>query len=262
MNIRKKFISCVLITATLCSLIGCGSQKTEEAVSAAGPYKLDQIQSGLYIMTKNGDFYSPNTDGQNFDNEVTSGDPRRIIYSYEDSKDIPTMYADDQIVYFTSGAIPTNFGVEKFRDAGYTFGLYGISKSSAGEYTFSNSNFISGSSLEGSFNGFLTDSDVATLLNVDGNALKVDDLSVAGTYKCGKKDQKVKLAFMRGTFYKEVETYADEHVWYSAETANVLTYETTKNGFIVLKLPDGLKDGEYISVMGTGLIHISSKNRS
>lgn len=260
---HKRFIAAAmaLVVATT-ALAGCGSNKEDDAVSANGAIKKDQIESGLYIMTKNGDFYAPNTDGQNFDSEVTSGDARRIIYSNEDSKYIPTMYVDDKIVYFTSGAIPTNFGVEKFRDAGYTFGLYGIGKNSGGEYTFSSSSFIPGSTLESSFNGYLDDSDVATLLTVDGKEIAVDDLSVAGTFKCEKKDQKVKIAFMKGTYYNEVESYADEHVWYSAETASVLSYETTKNGFIVLNLPDGLKDGDYISVMGTGLMKISTKNRT
>lgn len=261
-KIKKSLISFLLTMAITTALVGCGSQKVEDTTSTNGPYSIDQIQSGLYIMTGDGKFYTPDTSGQNFTNEVTSSDPRRIIYSYEDNKEIPTLYADDKLVYFTSGTIPDNFGVEKFRDAGYTFGLYGISKNSGGEYTFNASSFIPESTLEQSFNGYISDGEFGTLLSVDEKPVDVDNLSVAGTYKCSKKDQKVKLSFMKGTFYNEVEAFADEHVWYSAETSNVLSYETTKNGFIVLNLPDGLEDGDFISVMNTGLIQISGKNRS
>lgn len=260
-KIRRCLLSLLLIVSIATAAVGCGSQKSDDAANSNGPYSIDQIQSGLYIMTGDGKFYTPDTSGQNFTNEVTSSDPRRIIYSYEDNKEIPIMYKDDKLVYFTSGTIPDNFGVEKFRDVGYTFGLYGISKNSGGEYTFNASSFIPNSTLEQSFNGYISDGDLGILLSVDEKPVDVDDLSIAGTYKCSKKDQKVKLAFMKGTFYNEVEAFADEHVWYSAETSNVLSYETTKNGFIVLNLPDGLKDGDYISVMNTGLIQVSSKNR-
>lgn len=251
----------MLITVMTTALVGCGSKSEENVVSVNGPYSIDQIQSGLFIMTKDGEFYTPDTSGQNFTNEVTSSDPRRIIYSYEDNKVIPTLYADDKLVYFTTDSIPSNFGVEKFRDVGYTFGLYGISKSSGGEYTFTEADFIPDSTIEQSFNGYISNNDIATILTVDGKAVDVDNFSVAGTYKCDKKDQKVKIAFMKGTFYSEVEAFADEHVWYSAETSNVLSYETTKNGFIVLQLPDGLNNGDFISVMNTGLMQISIKNR-
>lgn len=261
-KIRKCLLNFLLIMSVTTAAVGCGSKNTEDTTNTNGPYSVDQIQSGLYIMTKDGKFYTPDTSGQNFTNEVTASDPRRIIYSYEDSKVIPTMYADDKLVYFTTGSIPDNFGVEKFRDAGYTFGLYGISKSSGGEYVFTESSFIPDSTLEASFNGYISNGDIGVLQSVDGKPLDVDNFSVAGTYKCDKKDQKVKIAFMKGTFYSEVEAFADEHVWYSAETSNVLSYETTKNGFIVLNLPNGLKDGDFISVMNTGLIQVSEKTRS
>lgn len=212
-------------------------------------------------MSEDGKFYYPNIEGQNFTNETTSADSRRIIYSPNDSKYIPTLYADDMLVYFTTGSIPTTIGVEKFCDSGYTCGLYGISQASNGNYTFTGDNFIPNSTLQSSFNGYVSSSDIATILSVDGEKLTVSDVTDAGTIKCNEAGEEMTIAFMKGTFYNEVKAVADEHLWYSEETMSVPDYEMTKNGFIILSLPGSLDDGDYISVMGTGLIRISDENR-
>ena len=72
----------------------------------------------------------------------------------------------------------------------------------------------------------------------------------------------VGLAFTKGTYYSSVDTYADERVWYSEEVSQIPNYEMTKNGFVVLTLPGSVSDGDYISVMGTGLFHVSDKERA
>lgn len=238
---------------------GCGKEAEKERLENE-PYRADEISEGLYIMTAGGEFYYPNNDGENFTGETTGGDARRIIYSLNDSKYIPTLYRDDRLVYFTPKKIPDSFGIEKFRDAGYTFGLYGLSKSSSGGYVFNEDNFIPDSSLCATFNGYLS-GNIATLVTVDGKEPENGDISLAGIYKCKKKGESKKIAFLKGTYYNEVDTSADEHVWYSAETSSVISYQVTKNGFIILELPDSVKDGDYLSVAGTGLIHVSDKNR-
>lgn len=256
---RIAFTSAILL---LCAgmFSGC-SGSAEEQTDPNAPLEIDNITSGIYVMSTDGKFYSPNTDGQNFSGEVTSADAGRIICSKEDSKYIPTIYADDRLVFFTTDEIPETMGVEKFADAGYTYGLYGLYQGNNGSYSFTDDNFIEGSSLKESFNGFLGDSGVANVVSLNGKELKTSDFTEAGTIKCGKMDEKKKLAFMKGTFYNEVDVYADEHVWYSDMTASIPDYEMTKNGFVILTLPASIGDGDYFSVMNTGLICKSDKNR-
>lgn len=246
------------VAVCMCAATGCGKETPRQENE---PYQSGDISEGLYIMSDSGDFYSPNRSGENFTGEAAAaGDERRIISSLNDTKYIPTLYRNDRLVYFTHDKIPDSFGIEKFRDAGYTFGLYGLSRSSGGEYVFGEECLIQDSSLYNTFNGYLN-GNTAVLVSVDGNPPEYDDISLAGTFRCKKKGEKKTIAFLKGTYYSEVETTADEHVWYSSETSSVISYQVTKNGFIILELPDTIKDGDYLSVAGTGLIHVSDRDR-
>lgn len=260
---RQKLL--LLLVFTLCFGLcsGCGKSKKENdsMVDPNAPLSIENIREGIYIMSKDGKFYYPNTDGQNFSSEVTSADARRIICSKNDAKYIPTLYADDYLVYFTLGTIPTSFGVERFCDSGYTCGLYGVSMGTNGNYTFSAKNLISGSSLNASLNGYVQSTDMVSILSLNDSSFSLENVTPAGTIKCSEKEQKLKISFVKGTFYNEIETIADEHIWYSAETMSIASYEMTKNGFIILRLPDSVKDGDYLSVAGTGLFQVSGQNR-
>lgn len=260
---RQKLLLLLVLTLCFGLCSGCGKSKNENEsiVDPNAPLSIENIREGIYIMSKDGKFYYPNTDGQNFSSEVTSADARRIICSKNDEKYIPTLYADDYLVYFTLGTIPTSFGVEKFYDSGYTCGLYGMSMGTNGNYTFSGGNLISGSSLNSSFNGYVQSTDVVSILSLNDSSFSGDYVTPAGTIRCSEKGQKLKISFVKGTFYNEIETIADEHIWYSEETMSIASYEMTKNGFIILRLPDSVKDGDYLSVKGTGLFQISEQNR-
>lgn len=253
------FLAAVIFVGTL---NGCGrDQQTAAKEDPKDPLTIESVSEGLYIMSDAGMFYSPDTEGQNFKTEVTSSDAGRIICSKNDTKYIPTLYADDCLVYFTYGEIPATFGVEKFCDSGYTCGLYGISKGSGGNYTFSGANMIGGSELSNVFGGYLQAGDVISILSVDDRDIADTDVTPAGTIRCEEPGQKLRISFMKGTFYNEIETVADEHIWYSEETSSIPSYDITKNGFIILQLPNTVADGDYISVMGTGLFQISKEKR-
>lgn len=259
-KIKKLGVTAVSVMLLVGLLTGCGESMSEEGTDANTPLQIEDIREGVYVMSNDGKFYYPNTEGQSFSGETTSSDPDRIVWSKNDSKYIPTLYADDRLVYFTTGQIPETIGVEKFADAGYTFGLSGLSQATNGNYVFTADSLIPGSTLEGSFNGFLSDSDTASIVSVGGKNLIQSNITDAGTVRCKKGDKQI-LAFMKGTFYSEVEAIADEHIWYSCETGTIPDYELTKNGFIILTVPASYNDGDYFSVMGTGLIRKSDKNR-
>lgn len=259
----KKIAMALVAMSVFTGLLGGCSNKKESVseIDLNAPLSIENIREGIYIMSTDGEFYYPNRDGQNFKAEVLSSNASRIICSLNDTKYIPTLYADDSLVYFTLGSIPSSFGVEKFCDSGYTCGLFGISKGSNRKYTFSKDNLIGESMLVKSLNGFMQAGDIFSILSLDDRDIEDSDVTPAGTIQCEKLGQKRKISFMKGTFYNEVETVADMHIWYSEETSNIPSYETTKNGFIILRLPTTITDGDYVSIMGTGLFRVSKDDR-
>ena len=251
-NIRK--LSSIALAAILLS--GCGKgQVLEKANKSSAAISIDEAKNGVYILTKDDKLYSPNTDFQNFSDTTNQADPKRVVYSVNGRKFIPKLYNDDELVYFSDKSIPALFSVESFRSTGYTIGLYGISKSSEGDYTFTKDNIIPQSDInqhdiDGNFN----------ILKVGGRKINSSRLSKAGTVKGLKHNETVSLEALLGTYYGKLTTKADTKCYYSYDTSTISKYKTTKAGYIILSLPK--KCSKYISVEGSGLIEIVNSERN
>lgn len=244
-NLKLLMVSGI-VASTLC---GCGTgQVLEKTQKPSDPINIEDASDGYYILTKDNKLYSPNTMYQTFSGTTNSANPDRLIYSAKNSKFIPKLYEDDKLVYFSDKEIPEKFMVESFNPTGYTIGIFGISKTSTGEYGFSDSTVIPQSAF--SENGVDGNYVFET---VNGRKLNTARLTKAGTIKGLKKNEKVKLSCMKGTKYGELSTTADTRCFYSAYTENITKYKKTKNGYIILELPKG-NDYKYISVEDSGLI--------
>lgn len=258
-KIAKRTVAIILGVCLCIGLTGC-SLFPEKEPDKSEPISVENIETGIYIMTADGKFYAPNTEGQSFSNVAISANPTRIVASYEDKKFIPTLYKDDHLVYFTKSAIPEKFAVERFRDVGFTTGLYQLSLGSDGNYSF-NEKALVGGSLSQTVTAAMGDSNYnITIVTVNGKPLSEDMITEAGTIANLKKDENVKFGVMRGSYYAEFEAIADEHIYYSSATSYITTYKTTKNGYVVLQFPSDVTEG-YISVDNTGLFYKSNENR-
>jgi len=260
---KKRIISilmlCVLVLGCLTGCSLTGNDKEQEIVTGAISFK--DAGEGLYIMTAKGELYQANTLGQNFDKESTAAKANRIVISHENQKYIPKFYKDDKLVYFASTAagIPTAYTVEKFRNGGYTIGLYDLKQASNGYYTFKAENLLDDSDLKKQISEAVGD-DIISLVSIDNEKLNDSDLNKAGCIDDMGEDEQVTLGLMKGTRYSEVKTIADTVVYYSVSTHSIGTYKTTKNGYIEIELPPEIQDG-YVSINNSGLFQIMNENR-
>lgn len=263
-NKRKKglFISLMLMVALLTG--GCGSldEMIEKDDSLYKTLSLKDVVGGegVYILGSDNKVYQTNTDNQTFSNTVTSSDTSRMIYSVDGNKYIPTLYKDDYLIYVCKSEIPAEFEVERFRATDDTIGISEIKKSSQGTYTFSPKRIVVNSSVYDKAYENLADAKAVTILSINGNKNIGEMLSEAGTIDGLEKGKDVDIELMRGTMYSEGKIKADTKFYYSVATATINTYTTTKNGYIILKLPDNITKG-YISVDGRGLMRVSDENR-
>ena len=262
---RKRKLGLLLITVLLLSsvcLTGCiGDKDKDEEEVVTGAISMKDATDGLYIMTSEGELYKANTVGQNFDKETTTAKADRIIVSHENQKYIPKFYKDDKLVYFasTSAGIPSSYTVEKFRNGGYTIGVYNLQQASSGYYTFKQENLLQDSDLKSKLSETIGD-DIISLVSIDDEKLKDSDLNKAGCVDDMDEDQEVTLGLMKGTKYFELNTIADSVVYYSVSTHSIGTYKTTKNGYIEIELPEEIKSG-YVSINNTGLFQVMEEDR-
>lgn len=259
---KTKLIGCLaLVIIMMFSLVGCTSSKSEEEEIKTGVISLSEAGDGLYIMTADGELYQPNKQGQNFDKETTTANADRIIVSHENQKYIPKFYKDDKLVYFASTAdgVPTSYTVEKFRNGGYTIGVYGLEQASSGYYTFKADNLLDNSNMKELLSEQMG-SDILSLISIDDDKITDSMVNKAGCIDDMDEDEKVTIGVMKGTHYKEYETIADTVVYYSVSTHSIGTYKTTKNGYIEIELPKELTSG-YVSINNSGIFQIMEENR-
>lgn len=250
--LKKKLV--MLVCAVMIGCCGCQAKTVEENDTIT----VNDLSDGLYIMSQEGDFYKSNTSGQNFTNQTKSADAKRVIVSYKNEKAVPTLFADDYLIFLSYSDLPQKFNVEKFHDAGYTVGLYQLSKGTDGTYGFTQSNIINSTSIEDKVS--IKGSDWVRVMSINGEAFSDADVSYAGTITGLNLDDTVTLGCMLGTHYTDVTATVDTRVWYSFSTLEINSYQTTKNGYIVLDIPEELKDS-YVSIEGYGLMYISSEER-
>ncbi len=249
------------IAMCLCAAMvftGCSGAKEKEK-DPSDPIAEEDLGEGYYILGSDGKYYLPNTTGQNFKGTVTSSDASRVIVSKNNSKFIPTFYSDDLLVYFTTQTIPEEFNVERFRNTGYTIGLYGLSLGSNGRYTFDADDIVSGSDCATQIGSLATSGRLVTILSVNGKELTEDMVTAAGSISGFSKGDKVTIEYMIGTYYGDFTTIADEIIFYSSATTTINSYKTTKNGYIVLDMPSSTG---YMSVEGIGLMKVVDEKRT
>lgn len=251
-----------LILATLL-LSGCGeiiidSQKVNDY---GKPISKEDLQDGIYIRTANNEYYQANTIGQNYEDTTYAARADRLCW-YTGDKFIPTLYADDQLVYITQESIPSTFLVEEFKDLGYTIGANAL------EY----SNELNGVSaqlekglLESDYYKVLSekvnDEDNLLYVEINNTPITLDNITYAGTFAGLEEGKKYKISLYKGTYYTEVDVVADTRVFASYSTSETLGYTRTKENYVVIELSPNIEQG-YYTVDNSGMFYLSHEKRS
>lgn len=247
-------VAVLLCSATL--FTGCDGVFETSSSGTGGLVKGD-VEDGIYILTADDEKYAPNTDHQNFkDNTtVTSADNSRIVYSVNGDNEIPTLYADDKLVMYSSGAIPDSLNIEKFTPTGWTFGIYGLTESTNGGYKITSDNLVEGSNASAQLSSALTNSDSVSIYSIDKTDLDEKyEFSKADSFKGMEKGEKHTLGVYAGSYYADIDILADTKMWSSQVTSTTAGYKRTKDGYVEI-LTGNLENG-YYSFEGSGLIKV------
>lgn len=263
-NKKKILLLSVCVLSLLCgSLCGCSKEdviKTKEDKSKA--VKEEQMEDGIYIRTKKGKFYKPNTDNQSFSGVGTQAGSDRVIWNTSGNKAIPTLYKDDELVCFSAQALTEDYVIEKFSPSGYSIGVYGLEKGTDGNINMTSNMMVKDSSLYTAMmekKGVLQEKGSIVIAELEGKKVKESDLKRGGILSGLEKDKSYTVGFFKGTYYTELKLKADTRFFVSKETDTIGGYQYTKSGYAIIDT-SSLEEG-YYSVNGEGLFHVVNKNR-
>ena len=253
---NRKIIKAVLLTAaSLILLTGCSllleDDEPEDSVEifTAGNAS-DQLPDGLYI--KSGDLFMKTYDGcrtyrGKYDEQnYYMHKAERLIWYTSQLERVPVLDAGASVIYRSSTKIPDSFTLEAFGHMCDSVGIRNISMNDAGMFVLSRSgsDIHPDSSAYAALSGYIGN---GTVILDSVNGIKMDGSMVnrAGVITGLEGGKTYRLGFYIGTKYYEADIVADTSVYSSKEGFKITTYRTTRDGYIILDLPELMDPGLY-----------------
>lgn len=257
-----KKVMAILLLGSCLLLSGCREIqifRTEEDPNKQMEVSDTQLEADTYYVKNGTKFiktHLPQGSAAQHNNNMV--DKSRIFYFLDavgSEALVPQHYRGEIIAYASPEIDLSEIRLERFKDLGYSLGIYGGQLRNDGYYHLQ---LNQDPSLPGSsFYDLLTatDSDSIRIKSIDGKKITEDMLdSKSGIFTGLERGKSYLVAFFSGTYYYEEEVVADTHFLQSYE---IYSYGSeymidTTNGYRSFETPEDLKSGWYC-VNGSGL---------
>ena len=199
-----------------------------------------------YTFTKA--FYSEEDSGfsqyDTFDNGMTRDDQVMWIKAEEEDQ-IPTLYANDALVFYSEESLPMEFSFARFKNMGYTFGIAGLKIEENGKCTYDlSSKLLMNSSREGKLANLKAEKIV--FKSIGGHTLTQNDLDEYGAVKGLKKGATYDVVVYKGTIRYTTSYVADNKMLvYGGQAFSVENFDLLNNNTAVIKIPESCESGYY-----------------
>ena len=260
---QKRLLRNLIALIILFILSGCSREmifeekKAPESVSAV---KMEALEAGSYYVKEGTSFYKLYEPQTNFYGEGGSADASRIIWTlHEEDELIPTLKQGEPLVLSVDEDTPQEVVLERFKDIGYSIGVSGLTENEAGMQEVLGE-FKKGSEAEERLVQTKKDGEKKTFSVIDtvsDKKLTDSNISSSGIVTGLKEGKTYKLGTYSGGTYKDFKVKADTHIYQSSETISLSSLDMTKNGYIAIDMPGGLKTGYYL-VPGAGMFFFDS----
>lgn len=242
---------------------------------------LEQLTGGQYYI-KDGDSFYALTKGwflssNSHDTAIpkeANPETRIVGYSTKDEGTIPELWKDGELIYkapdvtddksskVKAGAVPDKFTLERFRDNGWTIGIWGLSNEpDGGKYKTvvkQAETFYPGSSVSGMK---CTNNDTIIIDKIGGVPLSESNVTPSGTITGLSYGETYHVDAYSGTTYIGLDAVADTKIMASMEVYNFTDYSMAQDGYMVLSLPEELRSGYYM-LNGSGMFKFTNRYRS
>lgn len=245
----KKILLATMILGAV-SLSGCKNVDIwEKPISTEAEYiDLDKLALNTYYVKNGTKFSKVYMPSSSFSGIARYVDQSRVIWMFDNQPFIPEHYKGEIIAY-SSKSVDDLDGItlERFKDMGYSLGIYGGKVESDGYYH-----------MDSKYNTCLNSNAAEMFSKVKSNEIRIVSLGGisidklidqgSGIIKNLKEGQEYTMEFYAGTFFYRVNFIADTQFLKSME---LYTYGADKiydtlNGYMAFDTPTSLKSGYYL----------------
>lgn len=278
--IHQKQIAVILLGISTI-LSGCSMRKTEtneiedltdngsinyetatDGINSTSRDFEEQLVSGTYYVV-HGDMYYPlyayedNYSGK--EPKKTVDPERQIYYTTENEINIPTLFAEDKLIYYSTDTLLDYMTWERYYDLGYTIGVHNIQEMLNGRMYLD---------LDEDEDCIIQDSELYDIYNLGvkqvlldkiGNVQITSDLITDNLINSVQKSKIYDLEVYTGTKFKHYQTSANIHAFKAYELFASTEYTTLQDEFYEITIPDYFVTGYYY-LDNLGLVRIVRGN--
>lgn len=246
MKHRKKK-ELILAAVLLVILSGCTTKKifvNPEDTYKLVAYRENEIEDDAYYVKDGANFYELYLPLGTVSSATTKQSDERLFWINEDASLIPTLYQDELIAYQSSDSMLKKIKLERFKDLGWSIGLYNGEIDEEGLLCYDISKDIVRDS-----NAYTVFKDAFSenlrIISINGEPISKAMIDTSGTIKGLTEGDVCELEFYLGTKYGNITVEVDVNYLQSYEIHGIDKAYTTKNGYLAIYMDESLKSGFY-----------------
>lgn len=227
------------------------------------------LESGMFYVKHSNNECEPVYFGEaNFDVGLTSEKNDGVMWFKEDFNNIPTLFAGDSLIYYTTEELNEQFIFLRFEDFGYSIGVCGLKPTETNRYTISTDVADECTYPDGDTDAILyMENDKVIFESIGTVPLRYNEefeqldikeikgiyVSRVGTILNLAKNKRYDAVLYSGTVEHDCVFTSDVRILGFMEKSKTLNYvfEKDKN-IITIDIPDGYQNGYYL-INGVGM---------
>lgn len=239
----------VLVLFSCIGLTGCHMPVIFEEKKGAYDIEelsVDELKENVYYVKSGTKFVEVYTPSGTISDKADMPSSDRIIYMKQKEAMIPTLYKGDTLVYKSTTLDTTEVVLERFKDCGYSVGIYGATYDEASQLIkFDREDDVV--SLTPADNNLSTYSRDIGIQSINSSYVTESNLDDAGNLTGLEKDASYEIGYYAGTQYETTKLTADRHVLESWEMLKITETDITKTkrGYLSISIPEDFPSGWY-----------------
>lgn len=243
---KKLFLTLIMILMGVLLLTGCSKPIFQKKIDkyAQVRIKKDEMENDIYYIKDGTEFVSVLKAYTDKTVDI-SGKKRIMSFLTLDYKTVPTLYQNEIIAVASKEIELPPINVTRFKEIGYSFGMYGLQMDEDGYYKgklkdnvykFSNTfTMLSNKSI----------SDNIRVVAINNEPVNKEMVSTSGVFNCLDKNSEYIVDYYAGTRYQTDTMISDVFTLEEFEYYTIADTSDSKNGYISYRMPEDAKSGWY-----------------
>lgn len=213
-----------------------------------------KLDNGEFYVLHEGIYYPAYMYMSNFEDssDIPNNVPdnKELYYLTSNEYDIPTLFINkgDKLIYYDENNVIDYIFWERYKDLGYTLGVYDLKETTSGRYYINikdGASVITGTEVANILNDVNSKDTQNILVDKVENTTISDDLVEDGIIKGALRNQNYSLDLYVGTQYHHYNTTASVHAFKDMEQFASIEYNTLREYTYEIQIPDYFVDGYY-----------------